>query len=79
MTIAGVFATLSLMMAPAADQPTVRIQQGVLIGRADADVAAFKNIPYAAPPTAERRWRPPGAAPTWQGQRDAGAYGPLCI
>lgn len=79
MTIAGVFATLSLMMAPAADQPTVRIQQGVLIGRADADVAAFKNIPYAAPPTAERRWRPPGAALTWEGQRDASAYGPLCI
>jgi len=79
MTIAGVFATLSLMMAPAADQPTVRIDQGVLIGRADADVAAFKNIPYAASPAAERRWRPPGAAPTWQGQRDAGAYGPLCI
>lgn len=79
MTIAGVFATLSLMMAPAADQPTVRIQQGVLTGRADAEVAAFKNIPYAAPPTAERRWRPPGPAPTWQGQRDASAYGPLCI
>jgi para-nitrobenzyl esterase len=67
MTIAGVFATLSLMMAPAADQPTVRIQQGVLIGRADADVAAFKNIPYAAPQTAERRWRPPGAAPVHPG------------
>ncbi len=79
MTIAGVFATLSLMMAPAADQPTVRIPQGVLTGRADAEVAAFKNIPYAAPPTAERRWRPPGPAPTWQGQRDASAYGPLCI
>lgn len=79
MTIAGVFATLSLMMAPAADQPTVRISQGVLTGRAEADVVAFKNIPYAAPPTAARRWRPPGPAPTWQGQRDAGAYGPICI
>lgn len=79
MTIAGVFATLSLMMAPEADQPTVRIPQGVLIGRADADVAAFKNIPYAAAPTASRRWRPPGPAPTWRSQRDAGDYGPICI
>ena len=59
MTIAGVFATLSLMMAPAADQPTVRISQGVLNGRADADVAAFKNIPYAAPPVGALRWKAP--------------------
>lgn len=44
MTIAGVFATLSLMMAPIVDQPTVEIDQGVLIGRAEADVSAFKNI-----------------------------------
>lgn len=79
MTIAGVFATLSLMMAPTADQPTVQIDQGVLIGRAEADVTAFKNIPYAAPPTGERRWRPPGAAPRWRGQRDAGTVGPICI
>ena len=79
MTIAGVFATLSLMIAPAAEQPTVQIEQGVLIGRAEADVTAFKNIPYAAPPTGERRWRPPGAAPRWQGQRDAGTLGPICI
>lgn len=79
MTIAGVFATLSLMMAPAAEQPTVRISQGVLTGRADADVAAFKNIPYAAAPTVDRRWRPPGPAPTWHGERDAGTYGPICI
>lgn len=79
MTIAGVFATFSLMMAPTADQPTVQIDQGVLIGRAEADVTAFKNIPYAAPPTGERRWRPPGAAPRWRGQRDAGTVGPICI
>ncbi|MDQ1153664.1 carboxylesterase/lipase family protein [Brevundimonas sp. SORGH_AS_0993] len=79
MTIAGVFATLSLMMAPAAEQPTVQIEQGVLIGRAEADVTAFKNIPYAAPPTGERRWRPPAAAPSWRGQRDAGTLGPICI
>ena len=45
MTIAGVFATLSLMIAPAADKPTVRISQGVLTGRADGDVVSYKNIP----------------------------------
>ncbi|WP_292116623.1 carboxylesterase family protein [Brevundimonas sp.] len=84
MTFAGALATLSLMMAqptdqPPAEQPVLQIEQGVLAGQADEAVASFKNIPYAAPPVAERRWRPPGAAPHWEGQRDASTYGPLCI
>ncbi|WP_263596113.1 carboxylesterase family protein [Brevundimonas aurantiaca] len=33
---------------------------------ADGDIAAFKNIPYAAPPVAEMRWRPPGTALRWE-------------
>lgn len=79
MTFAGVFATLSLMMATADTQPLVRLDQGVLAGRADGEVASWRNIPYAAPPVGERRWRPPGPAPTWRGQRDATAPGPICI
>jgi para-nitrobenzyl esterase len=84
MTFAGALATLSLMMAqptdqPPPEQPVVQLAQGVLAGRADDTVAAFKNIPYAAPPVAELRWRPPGAAPTWEGRRDASTYGPICI
>ncbi|WP_191555784.1 carboxylesterase family protein, partial [Brevundimonas aurantiaca] len=67
MTIAGALATLSLMIAqptdrPANDPPLIRIDQGELTGVADGDIAAFKNIPYAAPPVAEMRWRPPGTA-----------------
>lgn len=84
MTLVGALATLSLMTVqptdrPAAEQPVVQLAQGVLAGRADDVVASYKNIPYAAPPVAERRWRPPGEAPRWEGQRDATAYGPLCI
>jgi para-nitrobenzyl esterase len=84
MTFAGALATLSLMMAqptdqPLAAQPVLQIEQGVLAGRSDAGVASFKNIPYAEPPVAERRWRPPGAAPRWDGERDASTYGPLCV
>jgi len=78
MTFAGVLASLTLLMAQSAN-PVVHLDQGTLVGRTDADVAAFKNIPYAAPPVAERRWRPPGPAPTWDGERDASAYGPLCV
>ena len=79
MTLTGVFATLAIVMAQPASQPLVQTQQGVLAGRVDGEVASFKNIPYAAPPVAEMRWRPPGPAPIWEGQRDASAYGHLCI
>lgn len=87
MTFVGALATLSIVMAqptemsesPQIAQPLVVVEQGVLAGRLEEDVAAFKNIPYAAPPTAERRWRPPGPAPQWEGQRDASTYGAICI
>ncbi|WP_255568070.1 carboxylesterase/lipase family protein [Brevundimonas sp. PAMC22021] len=59
--------------------PTIRVEQGVLAGEASGDVLAFKNIPYAAPPTGERRWRPPVEPSSWQGERDATTYGAICI
>ena len=41
-------------------------------------VLAFLGIPYAAPPTGENRFRPPGDAPTWSGTRDATQFGAAC-
>ncbi|ELU17172.1 hypothetical protein CAPTEDRAFT_141788 [Capitella teleta] len=43
-----------------------------------ARVFAFKGIPYAQPPTGNRRLRPPEPLKLWQGQRDASKYGPIC-
>ena len=56
----------------------VTVESGALRGvvSQDAEVRAFKGIPYAAPPVGELRWRPPQRCPAWSGVRDAVAYGP---
>ena len=38
----------------------------------------FLGIPYAAPPTGERRWQPPVAHPGWSGVRSATSFGNYC-
>lgn len=56
---------------------------GALIGsandRAGQRVLAFKGIPYAVPPTGERRWKPAIPAPAWNCTRDATAFSPHAV
>ena len=61
-----------------ADPATVRITQGTLHGLVAPDHRTFSGIPYAAPPTGDRRWRAPGPAPVWTGLRDATEPGSPC-
>ena len=74
--------------APAAAQTVldpetpVMVAGGAVRGAAaarNADIIAFKGIPYAAPPVGDLRWRPPAPVRGWQGVRDASASGPICI
>ncbi|MFY0689780.1 MAG: carboxylesterase family protein [Cyclobacteriaceae bacterium] len=61
-----------------AQQPIVQISDGKIQGISEDDVSVFKGIPYAAPPVGEFRWRPPQPVLSWDGIRDANAFGPNC-
>jgi para-nitrobenzyl esterase len=58
--------------------PTATVENGPLQGAVVDGVPVFKNIPYAAPPVGELRWRPPQPAESWKKLRDATRYGPHC-
>lgn len=59
--------------APLADFPAGRAR-----GSAEGGLHVYRGLPYALPPTGDRRWRAPVKAPTWDGIRDATAFGPAC-
>ncbi len=70
---------LGLMLPMAAlAEPVVTIGDGQLQGAADNGAAIFHDIPYAAPPVGDLRWRPPRPAVKWSGMRDATQFGPAC-
>jgi para-nitrobenzyl esterase len=75
---------LVLIAAAAAaspEAPTVRVDTGALRGTllAGGAVRGFLGIPYAAPPTGDRRWSPPQPAAPWTGVRAATAFGARCV
>jgi para-nitrobenzyl esterase len=85
---AGVLA-FSLLALPAAAQApadafasdvaqVVKVRQGALKGTVKDGVAYTLGIPYAAPPVGDLRWKPPVAAASWTGERDAAKPGAEC-
>lgn len=81
LAVALVGAALSPHQLFAANSLKVRIAQGKLHGKQinHDQVRAFLGIPYAAPPVADLRWKPPQPAPKWKGERTAYAYGARCM
>ncbi|MEU2562468.1 carboxylesterase family protein [Streptomyces longispororuber] len=63
---------------PADRSPLVHTANGWVRGQATADGHQFLGIPYAQPPTGERRWKAPLPARAWRGVRDATQYGDYC-
>ena len=49
---------------------------GIVRGRWENGVAAYRGVPFAAPPVGPRRFAAPQPAEPWQGVRDAGRFGP---
>ena len=62
-----------------AAEPTASMECGLVAGRrAENGVRVFSGIPYAAPPTHARRWRPPAAGLCWSDTLDATSFGAAC-
>lgn len=56
-------------------QPVVSAPAGRIVGRVGDGLLSFLDIPYALPPTEERRFRPPVRQPHWTEPLDAGSSG----
>ncbi len=67
--------------APSAPVNTITIStpSGALEGVRDGETHIFRAIPYAMPPTGDRRWRAPEPMPAWDGIRQAKTAGPACF
>ena len=64
--------------APAQTGPIAEIDQGRVRGFSDDGIHNFRNIPFAAPPVGELRWRRAQPASGWSDTRDATAFGAVC-
>ena len=64
-----------------ADQPKVSIKNGTVVGvhSYSYDQDFFLGIPYAMPPTGDRRFRPPQPYDQKFDEFDASRYSPLCV
>ena len=71
--LAALLAAAASSAQPAA--PIVQITGGKLGGGVQDGEGLFKNIPFAAPPVGDLRWREPQAVAAWTGTRDGRAFG----
>ena len=70
-----------LASAAGAADPVVSVTGGEIRGvlLPEPGGAAFKGIPYAAPPLGDLRWREPAPVVPWTGVRDANTFGASCV
>jgi para-nitrobenzyl esterase len=58
----------------------VQVEGGAIIGAlgADGTIARYLGVPFAAPPVAGLRWRPPEPPAPWQGVLETRSFAPAC-
>jgi para-nitrobenzyl esterase len=77
---AGSATVVSMLFVASATAATpVRIESGLVAGTVADGVAAWKGVPFAAPPVGALRWRAPQPAAPWTGVRDATAPANDCM
>ena len=74
-------ATVVLMLGSAVDAQVrdVEVTGGRVSGVVTDGIAAFKGIPFAAPPVGGLRWKPPQPVNRWTGVKAATAFAASCI
>jgi para-nitrobenzyl esterase len=70
---------LAAAVSPAAVPDLVKVDTGRVKGVVNNGIAAFKDIPFAAPPVGALRWQAPQPEPHWKGVREAREFGPRCM
>jgi len=59
--------------------PQIQTDNGIIQGIDDSGILEFKGIPYAQPPTGNRRWKPPKPVKNWSGIRKTDQFAPRCM
>ena len=79
--VSALCVTLLTGISALADTLTVTTADGALRGAWTDEarqIRAFRGIPYALPPTGERRWAPPEQVSPWQNTRPAERFRAAC-
>ena len=77
--IAVAAAVLFSLTATHAQIGDVSVTGGRVTGVIANGIAAFKGIPFAAPPVGPLRWKAPQPVAPWSGAKQATAFAPGCI
>lgn len=67
---------------PLKEGPVISLSQGNITPGIDPnnpEILQINGIPFAGDTGGENRWRPPTAAPNWEGVRDGRAFGAECV
>jgi para-nitrobenzyl esterase len=54
-------------------------ESGAISGVLEGRLSIYKGVPFAAPPVADLRWRPPEPVAPWTNTRKADAFAPACM